>query len=138
MKKDYKNELEDLLVSGRELSTEEFDKLVDSFLGEKSESEKENIGNSLAEVKLSKLKQVKEISEEISILEQLDGMEEFVNFSTISRNYFGKDKSWMYQRLHGYSVHGKPARFTLEEKRKLSNAFLSLSDNLKTVAHKFA
>jgi hypothetical protein len=65
-------------------------------------------------------------------------MEEFLNMANISRTYFGKTKSWMYQRLHGYAIHGKPARFTPEEKKKLSEAFLSLSENLKSVAHKFA
>jgi hypothetical protein len=138
MERDYKQELDDLLIVGRNLSETEFDKLVDRFLGEKSDKEKEKIGEDLLNLKVSKWEKVKEISSEISVLEQLEGMEEFINLANISRTYFGKTRSWIYQRLHGYPVHGKPAAFTVEEKKKLAGAFLSLSDNLKTVAHKFA
>ena len=48
--------------------------------------------------------------------------------------YFGKTKSWLFQRLHGYNVHGKPAKFTAEEKKELSKALLHLSENVKSVA----
>jgi hypothetical protein len=138
MERNYKNELENLLATGRNLPDAEFDKLVDSFFKGKSESEKEKIVDSLIEVKLSKWEQIKDVSAEISVLEQLDGMEEFVNLASISRTYFGKTKSWIYQRLHGYPIHGKPAKFTDEEKRKLSDALLSISENIKAVAYKIA
>jgi hypothetical protein len=136
MERNYKTEVEDLLTAGRNLSEKEFDALIDSFLGGKTELEKEKVGASLIDVKLSKWEEYQKVSKELSVLEQLDGLEEFVNMANISRTYFGKTKSWIYQRLHGYPVHGKPAKFTNEEKKRLSEALLSLSDNLKTVAHK--
>jgi hypothetical protein len=133
-----KKEFDELLLLERELPESEFEKKVDAYLEVKSEKEKEEIGVYLLEVKLRRWKQYKEVTEEISVLEQLNGIENYLNLAKISESYFGKTKSWLYQRLHGYSVHGKPAKFTEDEKKKLAKALLSLSDNIKTVAHKFA
>jgi hypothetical protein len=135
---DYKQNIEDLLTAGRGLSENEFDKLLDEYFSGKSESEKEKIGMDLLEVQLSKLNQIKEIDKEISFLEQLEGIEDYLNMAQFSKKYFGKTRSWLYQRLHGWNVHGRPAKFTEEEKKQFSNALLSLSDNIKTVALKLA
>jgi hypothetical protein len=56
--------------------------------------------------------------------------------ASFSKVYFGKTRSWLYQRLHGWEVHGRPAKFTENEKKQFSDALISLSENLKTVALK--
>jgi hypothetical protein len=135
---DYKQSVEDLLVAGRGLSEPEFDKLLDKFLSDKPESEKEKIGLALLSVQLSKLNQIKEIDKEISFLKELDGIEEYLNMAQFSKKFFGKTRSWLYQRLHGWNIHGRPAKFTEEEKKRFSEALIYLSDNLKAVALKLA
>ena len=45
----------------------------------------------------------------------------------IANDYFGKSKEWLYQRIKGYNVNGKPARFTEEERRKFSSALEDIS-----------
>jgi hypothetical protein len=56
----------------------------------------------------------------------------------VSEIYFGKTRSWLFQRLHGYKVHGKQAEFSESERKKLSDALLDLGENIKSVAMKIA
>jgi len=136
MDKKIKKELEDILSSGRNLSPSDFEKEFDAYLEDKSPEERILIRATLSEIQLSKLQEYKNVTDEISVLKQLDGIEKYINLSKISETYFGKTKSWIFQRLHEYSVHGKPAKFTKEEKQELSDALLHLSDKIRSVALK--
>ena len=138
MKQKIKHELKQLLLAGRDLSSSDFEKKFNSFMNGKSEDEKTLIREILPEIHLSKLQEYKKVSEEITVMKQLDGIEEYINLSKISKTYFGKTKSWLFQRLHGYTVHNKPAKFTDEEKKELSKALLHLSEDIKAVAIKIA
>ncbi len=133
-----KKEFDELLLSGQTLTEKEFETKVDNFLANKSEVEKDAFSEYFIEISTQKMQQYKDTSDEISVLKQLDGIEEYINLSKLSQSYFGKTKSWIYQRLHGYMVHGKPAKFTDTEKKTLSEALLNLSENLRNVALKIA
>ena len=133
-----KKEFDELLLSGRNLTEEEFDKKVDEFLVGKTEAEKQAFSECFVTVCNAKMQEYEDISDEISMLKQLEGIKEYVNLSKIAKSYFGKSRSWMHQRVHGHAVHGKPAKFTTDERKKLSSALLTLSDNLKTVALEIA
>ena len=134
MEKKIKEVLNELLLSGRDLSSSDFEIKLDSYLKGKTEDEKLFICDELSEIKLTKLQEYKTVSEEIALLKQFNGIEDYINLSKISKTYFGKTKSWLFQRLHGYTIHGKPAKFTDEEKKELSKALLHLSENIKSVA----
>lgn len=47
--------------------------------------------------------------------ERLGALTEVVNLAYIARHYFGKTRQWLYQRLKGQLVNGKPAAFTESE-----------------------
>jgi len=134
--KDLNNEIEQLLVTGRGMSDAEFDKLLDNYLADKTDVEKEKIGVAVLEIKISKFNEIKQIDNEIKFIEQLDGIEKYLNMAQLSRDYFGKQKTWLYNRLHGWNVHGKPAKFTEIERKQFADMLLSLSDNMKNVALK--
>lgn len=53
-----------------------------------------------------------------------------INYSEISRKYFGKGANWMLQRLHGYKVNGKPARFKPEEYAIFVKALRDIANKL--------
>ena len=53
-----------------------------------------------------------------------------ISLSYIAKNYFGKSKEWLYQRINGNIVNGKPAHFTEEETRQLQNALHDLGAQL--------
>ena len=134
--KNYNKEIESLLANGRKMSEAEFKKYLDSYFTNKSDSEKEKLGEELLKVKLSKWEQIKKIDNEISFLTQLDGIESLLNLTQFSKRYFGKTKSWLFQRLHGWNVHGRPAKFTESEKKKFSEALILLSEDIRNVAQK--
>ena len=66
----------------------------------------------------------KELSriEDIVLSEQLSGIAKYISFASIAKKYFGKSRNWLYQRINGNIVNGKPAAFTEEEKQKLKKA----------------
>ena len=138
MKREIKKEIDELILSGQDLSSKVYRKNVRSYMEGKSEKEKKEISEYVAKLQISQLKQAIEVSNNLLILYQLEGIEEYINFSKIARSYFGKSRTWLYQRLHGYSVHGKPAQFTSEEKKRFSEALLDLSDNIRSVAQEIA
>lgn len=61
-----------------------------------------------------------------------------ISLSYIAKTYFGKSKNWLYQRLNGNIVNGKPARFTEEERKRFAEALLDLSRRINETALKFA
>lgn len=47
--------------------------------------------------------------------ERMGTLTEVVNLAYIARHYFGKTRQWLYQRVKGQTVNGKPAAFTEAE-----------------------
>ncbi len=54
--------------------------------------------------------------------EQMGSLSEAINLAYIARNYFGKTRQWLYQRIKGQYVNGKPATFTPDEETTFRNA----------------
>ena len=48
----------------------------------------------------------------VEIRQKLDRVLDFVSMSYIAKNYFGKTRQWLYQRVNGNIVNGKSADFT--------------------------
>ncbi len=53
--------------------------------------------------------------EAFTMHERLGSLSESINLAFIARHYFGKTRQWLYQRLKGQIVNGKPASFTPAE-----------------------
>jgi len=70
--RNYKQEAEELLIVGRRMSENDFDNYLNSYFENKSDFEKGKIGDEILKIKLSRLKQIKKIDNEISFLTQLD------------------------------------------------------------------
>ncbi len=64
---------------------------------------------------------------DINMKEKLAEIQEVISLSYIAKHYFGKDKSWLYQRINGTLVNGKPAAFTNQELAILSDALRDIS-----------
>ena len=67
------------------------------------------------------------------IKEKLGNVPDAISMSYIAKNYFGKTKTWLYQRLNGNKVNGKEARFTETEARQLQNALHDLGRRLSSI-----
>lgn len=70
---------------------------------------------------------VSEIEESID----LEDIADMASMSYIAKKYFSKSRSWLYQRLNGNMVHGKPATFTPEERQTLAKALDDMSKKFK-------
>ena len=72
-----------------------------------------------------------ERAEDALLRDKLGEIPEVISLSYIAKKYFGKSRNWLYQRINGYLVNGKPARFTDEERKKFVAAINDISDMLK-------
>lgn len=75
--------------------------------------------------------------EDFNAKKYIRDIEGLINFSAISKEYFGKDKTWLYQRIKGSTVNGKKAAFTEEEKRifiqALQDVSVRISDSINSI-----
>jgi len=103
-----------------------------------SESEKETVRNEFMEGLNEKLKKAEELIKKVDIAIEVSEISKYISLSRIARDYFGKSKEWLYQRIKGYNVNGKPAQFTKEEREKLSLALEEISRMAHETALKVA
>ena len=68
--------------------------------------------------------------EERTIKLQLQNISEIISLSFIAKHYFGKTKEWLYQRINGNVVNGKPCRFTAEELDRFNHALKDISQKI--------
>lgn len=75
--------------------------------------------------------------EDFDAKKYVEDIEEFLNFSAIAKEYFGKDRAWLHQRINGSIVNGKRASFTEEEKKTfvqaLQDVCARISDSINTI-----
>jgi len=76
-------------------------------------------------------------AEELIMANKLGDISHAISLSYIANTYFGKSRSWLYQRLNGHKVNGKQAQFSAEEKEKFAFALNDLSNQLKETSLKF-
>lgn len=59
---------------------------------------------------------------------------ETLNLSYISKRYFNKNRTWLYQRLNKSIVNGKPAAFSQAELNILADSLNQISDNIRKIS----
>jgi hypothetical protein len=64
------------------------------------------------------------------VRQQLGGIPETINLSYVAKQYFGKSRAWLYQRMNGNKVNGKTAFFTRAERKKLEEALHDIGKQL--------
>ena len=68
--------------------------------------------------------------------ERLGSLTEAINLAYIARRYFGKSRQWLYQRLKGQIVNGKPAAFTADEEAAFKAALAEIGSQIIDFARK--
>lgn len=79
------------------------------------------------------VEQVKETLARIDtalVRNQLEEILAFTSLAYIAKTYFGKTRQWLYQRINGLTVNGKPAQFTAEEMSVLNSALQDMGRKL--------
>lgn len=67
-----------------------------------------------------------------TMYERMGALTEVVNLAYIARHYFGKTRQWLYQRLKGQMVNGKPATFSPKEEETFIKALNEIGLQLAT------
>ncbi|MCM1111002.1 MAG: DUF5053 domain-containing protein [Clostridium sp.] len=73
---------------------------------------------------------------EYTIHERLGSLSEAINLAFIARHYFGKTRQWLYQRIKGQIVNGKPASFTPAEEATFLNALNDIGMQIATLTQR--
>lgn len=87
------------------------------FLMASAEKHLDNVENSLASYTMH---------------ERMGFLTEVVNLAYIATHYFGKTRQWLYQRVKGQIVNGKPAAFTPSEEAIFIKALNEIGLQLAT------
>ncbi|MDE6045862.1 MAG: DUF5053 domain-containing protein [Alistipes sp.] len=87
----------------------------------------------VAEAALESIKETNAAAEEIVLRDRLKDILPAVSLAYIAQNYFNKTRQWLYQRVNGSCVNGKPAKFTKEELRILDVALKDIGNRLSSV-----
>ena len=117
------------------------DALKERYLTATSETEKEAI---FAEIKnminidatagaaaaVDQAREIVAVAEALAIREALREVLPAISVAHIARQYFGKSRAWLTQRINGNLVNGKPATLTPEERETMRQALRDLSNKL--------
>lgn len=76
-------------------------------------------------------------ADEMIARHKMSGIAEAVSLSYIAKNYFGKSRAWLMQKVNGNTVNGKRAAFTPSESQQMREALLDLSQKLSKAALAF-
>ena len=64
------------------------------------------------------------------VRQRLGDIPQAINMSYIAKHYFGKSRTWLYQRINGNVVNGKPVFFTIAERQQLQEALHAIGKKL--------
>jgi len=79
----------------------------------------------------------KETADEVTNLalrQKLESVIPAISLVYIAKKYFNKSDAWLYQRINGNVVNGKPAQFTINEIEQLKRALIDISNQLVSVS----
>lgn len=76
------------------------------------------------------------VAEKPTAKAQLDDIILDVSWADISKTYFGKSSSWIYNKLNGRDGNGGHGEFNEQETENLRNALFELSDRIRKCAEK--
>ena len=102
-----------LLIKEKFTSPEEV-QLIDNYISNMLSESEERIDSFIEE----------------SVRIQLEKVSEIISLSYVATRYFSKTRNWLYQKINGCSVNGKPVKFTPEEISTLNFALKDISKEI--------
>ncbi|MCL1933975.1 MAG: DUF5053 domain-containing protein [Candidatus Azobacteroides sp.] len=119
--------MRDIHNASNEAEKQKIEEKIKEEFSSLSESEKESVKNEFSKLWGNKLEETKSVLRKIDIALEIEEISKYISLSKIAKDYFGKSKEWLYQRIKGYNVNGRPAQFTPEERKRLSSALEEIS-----------
>ena len=128
------NELEKLQSFFQTQNTKEFKKQIERlknhFTSETDVKQMDAFIENMIKVEMTERDRV---FNEIKLQAELLINKEIIPFSYIAKNYFKKSKSWLYQRLNGNNINGRPVHFTEKEIEIFNFAIQDISKQLGSI-----
>ncbi len=103
-----------------------------AFLQSLSPEDKKAFAQAFQDGARQSMDEAQAIVKTVEIRQTLEKVLPFASMSYIAQHYFGRTRQWLYQRINGSAVNGRPANFTADELNTLSLA-LSFSVNREAV-----
>jgi len=85
-----------------------------------------------------KIEEAREVIKRVDVYLALSDVAKYISLSQIAKDYFGKSRYWLYQRIKRSVVNGKPAEFTPSDREKLAKALKDIADRLTESSVKIA
>jgi hypothetical protein len=126
------------------MNREYLDHLKSRYVNASNENEREEVRQAIrqacdqnpkkvADITIEQLKDTIERIDGVLIRQQMEEVLPFVSLAYIAKTYFRKSRQWLYQRVNGLSVNGKPARFTPAELDTLNIALKEMGQKLASI-----
>lgn len=135
------SELEELRKEFVSLDTDEqraeFDSKMKRIISSKNKEEAVLFQQAFIEGAKDACKEAEATIEYVNLRLRLEKIYSLVSWSYIAKEYFGKSRAWLNQRINGFIVNGKGAEFTTEEKKILSDALFDISKKIHDTARSF-
>ena len=113
---------------------ESFKKAADELLtSAKSEEEKKLITEFISDVVTADTEQLIIDIDILCLKVQLREYGDIIPYSYIAKTYFNRSKAWLSQRVNGYDVNRKKAKFTQNELETFSFALQDVSRKLGSI-----
>lgn len=122
--------IKDLAAQNRVAKTKEEKERINNSMLQLQEENPEEYGKALEML----IRETSQHIEELSVAEQMGEVTKIVSMSYIAKEYFGKSRSWLFQRLNGNAVNGKPATFTPDELLTLKNALSDIARRIGSIS----
>lgn len=113
-----------------EATTLEERNAVDREMKKLQEEDVEAWANAMLESAKETADRAEAVVKTTRVREQLEPALPILPLSYIAEQYFKKTRHWLYQKINGNIVNGKPAQFTEEEIHTLNTALQDISKKI--------
>ncbi len=124
---------------------EKINELKKAFCSAKTEEERNAIDSQMralaaqdadafSEAMLAAAQETTKKAQALSVKQKMKDVIPAVSLVYIAKTYFNKSDAWLYQRINGNEVNGKPASFTDNELKTMRFALQDLSQRLAAVS----
>ena len=124
---------------------EKINQLKEAFCNAKNDNEKNVVDiqmkelinedpEQFSEAMLASAKETADRATQLAMKQKLKEVIPAISLVYIAKTYFDKTDAWLYQRINGNIVNGKPAAFTPKEMETMKFALNDLSNKLGSLS----
>lgn len=125
-----KKELETLKNAYCDAKTEAELENISAKVKELAQSDREAFSNAMVEMATDTAQRATDLSVRARLKDAMPAL----SMAYIAKTYFNRTSQWLYQRINGNEVNGKPAQFTKEELAILEAALKDISKKIGSVS----